>query len=84
VVVIFIVVVVVTKDNTAAADDDDADAVFLIEIEIDQGVVEVVVFVITAKVTMIDSMTLIDDDDDDDDDTAFVRPNLHHEIHDDS
>ena len=38
-VVIFIVVVVVTKDN-AAADDDDA-AVFLIEIEIDQGVVEV-------------------------------------------
>ena len=38
-VVIFIVVVVVTKDNTAAADDDDADAVFLIEIEIDQGVV---------------------------------------------
>jgi len=36
--VIFIVVVVVTKDNAAA---DDADDVFLIEIEIDQGVVEV-------------------------------------------
>ena len=38
--VIFIVVVIVTKDNAAAAAADD-DAVFLIEIEIDQGVVEV-------------------------------------------
>ena len=43
-VVISIVVVVVTKDyaTTAAADDDDeADTVFLIEIKIDQGVIEV-------------------------------------------
>ena len=42
-VVIFIVVFVVTKDNAAAAtdDDDDADAVFLIEIKIDQVVIEV-------------------------------------------
>ena len=42
--VIFIVVVVVTKDyntTTTTADDDDADAVFLIEIKIDQGVIEV-------------------------------------------
>jgi len=37
VVVIFVVVVVATKENAAAA----ANAVFLIEIEIDQGVVGV-------------------------------------------
>jgi len=43
VVVIFIVVFVVTKDYAAAATaaDDDVDAVFLIEIKIDQGVIEV-------------------------------------------
>ena len=43
------------------------------------------VFVTAAKVTTIDSMTLIDDDDDGD--PATVRPNSHHEyheIHDDS
>ena len=46
-VVIFIVVVVVTKDyaTTAADDDDNAnaddDAVFLIEIKINQGVIKV-------------------------------------------
>ena len=39
--VIFVAVVVVTKENPAAAADDDADVVFLIEIEIDQGVVGV-------------------------------------------
>ena len=42
--VIFIVVVVVTKDcatTTAAAAAADADAVFLIEIKIGQGVIEV-------------------------------------------
>ena len=41
---IFIVVGVFTKDYATAAaadDDDDVDAVFLIEIKIDQGVVEV-------------------------------------------
>ena len=67
--VIFIVVVVVTKDyaTTAAVDDDDdAYAIFLIEIEIDQGLIEVVgvVFVTAAKVTKIDSLTSIDDDND--------------------
>jgi len=38
--VIFVVVVVVTEEvaTAAAADDDDDDAVFLIEIEIEQGV----------------------------------------------
>jgi len=59
VVVIFVVVVVVSEENAAA----DADAVFLIEIEIDQGV-EGVIFVIAANVTTIDSMAMIDDDDD--------------------
>jgi len=42
--VVVVVVVVVTEENAAADDDDDAaaaDAVFLIEIEIDQGVVGV-------------------------------------------
>ena len=60
-VVVFVVVVVVTEENAAAAADDDDDAVFLIEIEIDQRVV-VVVFVITANVTMIDKMGMIDND----------------------
>ena len=44
-VAIFIVVGVVTKDYASTAaddDDDDVDAVFLIVIKIDQGVVEVV------------------------------------------
>ena len=51
--------------TAAAADDDDADAVFLIEIKIDQGVIDVgVVFATAAEVTKIDSMTLIGDDDD--------------------
>ena len=46
-VAIFIVVGVVTKDYATTTttddddDDDDADAVFLIEIKIDQGVIEV-------------------------------------------
>ena len=43
-VAVFIVVGVVTKDyatTAAAAADDDVDAVFLIVIKIDQGVVEV-------------------------------------------
>ena len=58
-----------TADDDADADadadaDDDDDAVFLIKIEIDQGVLEVgVVFATAAKVTKIDSMTLIGDDD---------------------
>jgi len=65
VVVIFVVVVVVTEENAAAAaTTTDADAVFLIKIEIDQGVVVVGVFVIAANVTTIDSMAMIDDDDD--------------------
>ena len=70
-VVIFDVFFVVTKDNAAAAttatadDDDDVDPVFLIKIEIDQGLIEEgVVFATVAKITKIDSMTLIGDDDD--------------------
>ena len=69
--VIFVVFFVVTKATAAAAtaaaadDDDDADAVFLIKIEIDEGLVEVgAIFATAAKVTKIDSMTLIGDDDD--------------------
>ena len=40
-VVIFVVVVVVIEENAAAAAVDDDAAAFLIEIEIDQGVVRV-------------------------------------------
>ena len=53
--------------HLAAADDDDddADAVFLIKIEKDQGLIEVgVVFTTAAKVMKMNSMTLIGDDDD--------------------
>ena len=45
--IVVVVVVVVTKDYATTAADDgndanaDADAVFLIEIKIDQGVIEV-------------------------------------------
>ena len=61
-VVIFVVVIVVTEENTAAAADnnhDTVDAVFLIEIEIDRGVVGEIVrglveSVTAAKVTTID------------------------------